>query len=152
MDFERGAPPFRFLFFSHFGKGYSKEEPMITISNIGQNTATEGQKNTPSPRTNKAETKAAVPVSPVNEEMKDSVAQISQETQKVKAQIEQIQSLTNNLGTKLQFNVNEQLGKVVVKVVDPSTDKVIKEIPSEEIQTMQIRIKEAIGLIFDQQI
>jgi len=125
---------------------------MITISNIGQNLATDGQKNTTSLRTNKADAKASVNVSPVNEEMKDSVAATSQEAQKVKAQIEQIQNLTNNLGTKLQFNVNEQLGKVVVKVVDPSTDKVIKEIPSEEIQTMQIRIKEAIGLIFDQQI
>ncbi len=129
---------------------------MITISNIGQTVATEGQKVSSSPR-NKTETKtsAAIAMSqsaPVNQELNTTAADISQETQKVKAQIKEIQDLTDNLGTKVQFNVNEQLGKVIVKVVDPSTDKVIKEIPSEEIQTMQIRIKEAIGLIFDQQI
>lgn len=54
------------------------------------------------------------------------------------------------MGRRLQFNVNEALGQIVVKVIDPSTDKVIKEIPSAEVQKMQIRIKEAIGLIFDE--
>ncbi len=125
---------------------------MITISNIGQNVATEGQKTTKSPHKDKAESTALVSEVQVNQEMNATASDISQEIQKTKAQVKQIQDLTDNLGTKVQFNVNEQLGKVVVKVVDPSTDKVIKEIPSEEIQTMQIRIKEAIGLIFDQQI
>ncbi len=124
---------------------------MITISNIAQNVATEGQKTTPSPHS-KTEKPAVQTTEQVNQEMISTAAQIAQEAQKLKAQRQQLQDLTDNLGTKLQFNVNEQLGKVIVKVVDPSTDKVIKEIPSEEIQTMQVRIREAIGLIFDQQI
>ena len=48
------------------------------------------------------------------------------------------------------FNVNEEIDKVVVKIVDPSTNKVIKEIPSEDIQKLQARIRETIGLLVDE--
>jgi len=41
---------------------------------------------------------------------------------------------------------------VVVKVVDGSTDKVIKEIPPEDIQKLVARIRETIGILFDQEI
>jgi flagellar protein FlaG len=53
---------------------------------------------------------------------------------------------------KLQFQVNKDLDEVIVKVIDSSTDKVIREIPSAEIQKLQIRIKEALGLLFDESI
>jgi len=53
---------------------------------------------------------------------------------------------------RLKFSVNEEINRVVVKVVDGSTDKVIKEIPPEEIQRLIVRIKETIGLLFDEQI
>ena len=42
------------------------------------------------------------------------------------------------------------LNAIVLKVIDPSTDKVIKEIPSREVQQMQIRIRETIGFLFDE--
>ena len=50
---------------------------------------------------------------------------------------------------RLKFSVNEEIERVVVKVVDASTDKVIKEIPPAEIQRLIARIKETIGLLFD---
>lgn len=53
---------------------------------------------------------------------------------------------------RLKFSVNEAIDRVVVKVVDGNTDKVIKEIPPEEIQRLIVRIKETIGLLFDEQI
>ena len=39
-----------------------------------------------------------------------------------------------------------------VKIVDPSTDKVIKEIPSADVQQLQIKIREAFGLLVDEKI
>lgn len=39
--------------------------------------------------------------------------------------------------TSVQFSVDEKLGQVVIKVVDPSTQKVIKQIPSEAIMKMR---------------
>ncbi len=53
---------------------------------------------------------------------------------------------------KLRFSVNEEINRVVVKVLDGQTDKLIKEIPPAEIQRLIARIKETIGLLFDEQI
>ena len=53
---------------------------------------------------------------------------------------------------RLKFSVNEELDQVVVKVIDSTTDKVIREIPPEELQKLQVKIREAVGLLFDQMI
>lgn len=49
------------------------------------------------------------------------------------------------IGKELRYNVNNELDQVVVTVVDPSTDKIIKEIPSSEVQKMRARVKDAVG-------
>ena len=56
------------------------------------------------------------------------------------------------LGHKLEFSVNSELDKVIVKVIDPETNKVIRQIPSEDLQKIQIQMKHAIGLLFDEMI
>ena len=56
------------------------------------------------------------------------------------------------MGRKLQFNVNKELNKVIVKIVDPDTEQVIKEIPSADIQKLQLRLKEVLGLLVDKKI
>ena len=53
------------------------------------------------------------------------------------------------MGRKLRFNVNNELGSVVVKIVDSNTNQVIKEIPSADMQKIKINIRKAIGIIFD---
>ncbi len=72
--------------------------------------------------------------------------------QDVKANVKQLQDIADIMGRKLRFNVNSELGKVIVKVIDPSTDKVIKDIPSAEIQQLQLIIKEVLGLLIDEKI
>lgn len=39
--------------------------------------------------------------------------------------------------TSVQFSVDEKLNQVVIKVVDPTTQKVIKQFPAEEILKMR---------------
>jgi flagellar protein FlaG len=51
---------------------------------------------------------------------------------------------------KLRFVVDRELEEVIVKVIDPATDKVIKELPPEELQRLHLKIKEMIGLLFDE--
>ena len=53
-------------------------------------------------------------------------------------------------GNKLQFNVNKELGSVVVSIVDSATNQVIKQIPSEDMQKLKLRIRKAIGSMFDE--
>ena len=51
---------------------------------------------------------------------------------------------------RLSFTMNEKLGQVVVKVIDTRTDKVIREIPPEELQHVHERIREVMGILFDE--
>ena len=85
---------------------------------------------------------------PAGSEVVDNLVQSMAE---IKADAQQMQNMSARImGRELQFNVNKELGSIVVKVVDPSTDQVVKEIPSEEIQNLKIRIRKAIGVLFDQ--
>lgn len=71
----------------------------------------------------------------------------------VNAEVERLQAeFSNNLGRKVQFNVNQELGRVVVKIVDPSTDQVIKEIPSADVQKLHINMKHISALLVDERI
>ncbi len=53
---------------------------------------------------------------------------------------------------RVELSVNDAINQVIIKVVDADTDKVIKEIPAEEIQHLIARIKETIGLLVDEKI
>jgi flagellar protein FlaG len=68
----------------------------------------------------------------------------------VKEAVKQLQDISDIMGRKLRFGINDELGKVVVKIIDSNTDKVIKEIPSTEIQQLQMHIKEVLGLLIDE--
>ena len=83
--------------------------------------------------------------------------QKEQERQKLsKLQTEQylkeILRITSIFDRELRFSVNKELDQVVVKVIDSYTDKVIKEIPPEDIIKLHTRMKEVIGLLFDKKI
>jgi flagellar protein FlaG len=53
---------------------------------------------------------------------------------------------------KLQFVVDHSSNQVIIKVIDKETDKVIKELPPEELQRLHSNLKEAIGLLFDEMV
>ena len=82
---------------------------------------------------------------------------VSEEPQKVRLtdaeverMVQEIQRATTIAGNKLNFTIDKQLDELVVKVIDPDTDKVIKEIPPVALQKLQIRMKETFGLLFDE--
>lgn len=76
---------------------------------------------------------------------------IEQNLAQIKADSQQLEKLSEIVdGRKLQFNVNKDLGSVVIKVVDSSTNQVLKEIPSEDIQKLKLRIRQTIGSLFDE--
>ncbi len=63
----------------------------------------------------------------------------------------EILRFTEIFNKKLTFNIDQDSEQVIVKVVDTETDKVIKEIPPEELQRLYSSMKEAIGLLIDEQ-
>ena len=124
---------------------------MITTGISGQALVRDGQQIISHNSVPLASKKAPQPVD-INEAMESTAKDIKKEIAEVKETVSKLQNITNVMGRKLSFNVNEELGEVVVKVIDPSTDKVIKEIPSAEIQQLQVRIKQTLGLLFDETI
>ena len=78
---------------------------------------------------------------------------IEQNLAEIKADSQQLQKMYEMVdGRKLQFSVNKELGAVVVRVVDSNTNQVLKEIPSEDIQKLKLRLRKAIGNLFDQKV
>ena len=66
--------------------------------------------------------------------------------------LQDILNMTEIFNRKLKFSIARELDKVIVKVVDSQTDKVIKEIPPKELIRLYSSLKKAIGLLVDEQI
>lgn len=84
-------------------------------------------------------------VEPAKNVMADAskvVQNLSKNIAKNKESIEQIQKISDIiLGRKTQFSVDSESGKLVVSIIDPQTNKVIKEIPSAEEQRMRAKLR-----------
>ena len=70
----------------------------------------------------------------------------------IEAQAKALERTFLAFNRRIKLSVNDAINQVVIKVVDGDTDKVIKEIPPEEIQRLIARIKETIGLLVDPKI
>lgn len=87
----------------------------------------------------------------VRQQFKASLADTKQPTsEQIQQYLRELQTISSVLNRRLRFDYNEQLEQLVVKVIDASTDKVIKELPPEELQRVHVRIREAIGLLIDE--
>ena len=128
---------------------------MNTVSTVGQTMTTDGltyKKNAVANQNGLSVNSVSAKSIPQSEIL---IAQTGQEVAEniVKTEAQDLQKLSDLvMGPKLRFNVNNELGSVIVKIVDPTTDQVIKEIPSEDIQHLKVRIRKAIGLLFDEMI
>jgi uncharacterized FlaG/YvyC family protein len=63
--------------------------------------------------------------------------------------IEALEKGIQQFNRRLKFDINKEINCIVVKVIDKDTDKIIREIPPAEIQNLILKIREAIGLLFD---
>ena len=97
---------------------------------------------------NAAQQLAATSITPTGAQVAQN---IEQNIAELKADSQALQKMTEMVGgNKLQFSVNKELGSVVVSIVDSTTNQVIKQIPSEDMQKLKLRIRKAIGTLFDE--
>ena len=124
---------------------------MNTISSIGQSLAMDGQT-----RYNPVPISAGTGSVEQTLNIADGasvVQNIEANMAQTKADVQQLQQLSDQvMGRRLQFSVNKELNSVIIRVVDPSTNKVLKEIPSEDMQRIKINMRKTMGLLFDQMI
>ncbi len=52
--------------------------------------------------------------------------------------------------TKIKYSVDEQDNGFIIKVMDKKTDKLIKEIPSHDIQVLRKHFKNHMGVLFNE--
>ena len=91
---------------------------------------------------------AALSITPTGAQVAQNIEQNMAE---IKADVQALQKMTEMVGgSKLQFSVNKELGSVVVSIVDSATNQVIKQSPSEAMQKLKLRIRKAIGSLFDE--
>ncbi len=85
---------------------------------------------------------------------KESHAKVSTTSpaREIRSAADELSSVSRIFNKRLEFEVNRELDRVVVKVIDRETDKVIKELPPEALQRLHVRIREAIGLLVDEEI
>ena len=127
---------------------------MNTISNSMVHVAMEGQtlynNKISSTSSNAVKTQPVVQqsITPTGAQVAENLAQSMAE---VKADTQELQKMSEMIAVnKLQFSVNKELGSVVISIIDSSTNQVVKQIPSEDMQKLKLRIRKAIGSIFDE--
>lgn len=81
-----------------------------------------------------------------------TVPQKTSNAAEIQVALEQLEKTSYIFDRRFKFSVNREINRIVVKVIDAATDKVIKEIPPEEIQRLAARIRETIGLLVDEKI
>lgn len=76
---------------------------------------------------------------------KENTAAASDNLKKLQDVLDEFQKKT----TALRFSIDKDGGDVIVKVVDPASGKVVRQIPPDEILAMQHQMEKIRGLLFD---
>ena len=122
----------------------------MPISSIGSNLSYTSTLELPGsrvmPEKRRIDTKALIASLPGNNE------QAAPETQNIRRTAADITQISATFNKKLQFVIDQQSDQVIVKVIDKTTDKVIKVLPPEELQRLHRKLKETIGFLFNDQV
>jgi flagellar protein FlaG len=70
----------------------------------------------------------------------------------IKATTADLERISLAFNKKLKFTIDHESHEIMVKVIDPETDKVIKVLPPEELQRLHGKIRETLGFLFDERI
>ncbi|MFZ4619429.1 MAG: flagellar protein FlaG [Bacteroidota bacterium] len=72
-----------------------------------------------------------------------------EQNQKVREVTQQLNKAMETTNTKLTFVVDQESKKAIVKVVDAETNRVIRQIPSEEAVLVAKKISRLMGILYD---
>jgi len=53
------------------------------------------------------------------------------------------------LNKRVKLSLNKEINRIIITIVEKDTDRVIKEIPCREIQSLAAHLKQAIGILYD---
>jgi len=70
--------------------------------------------------------------------------------EKLEKMAQQLQDFMGEMNRSLQFQVDEDSGRDVIKVVDKNSGELIKQYPSEEVLSLVAKLSETAGFLIDQ--
>lgn len=85
---------------------------------------------------------------PTDEKVKEKPADLREVTQMTEAMNKFVQAMNANI----RFTVHEGTNQLMVQVIDPSTNKVLKEFPSQEFLDTVAAIRDYVGILLDKKI
>ena len=71
------------------------------------------------------------------------------EREQLEKMAQQLQEFMGEMNRSLQFQVDEDSGRDVIKVLDKDTGDIIKQYPSEEMLNLVSKLSETAGLLID---
>ncbi len=78
------------------------------------------------------------------------VATYAADQSQIKKALEEANRMMKSLGGSLEFNIDQQTGKTVVRIMDTSTNQLIRQIPSEEMLAIAKSLDKLQGLLIKQ--
>jgi flagellar protein FlaG len=63
-----------------------------------------------------------------------------------------VNNLAKSLSRKLQFSYDDRIEKIIVRVMEGDSEKVIRQIPPEEMIRLSIKMDEMMGMLINQSI
>ena len=66
--------------------------------------------------------------------------------------VEKVSSAMLAYSSELNFSIDEDSGRQVVKVLDTTNDKVIRQFPSEEVLRIAKNLDKVLGVLFEQKV
>jgi len=77
----------------------------------------------------------------------------SAENERTKEMVQEMQRQIDSMNVSLEFSTYGENGKnIAIVVADKDTGKVIREIPSKELQNLYTKMREITGIIFNTQV
>ena len=66
--------------------------------------------------------------------------------------VERANELARSLSRKLNFSYDDRINKVIVRVMEGDGDKLVRQIPTEEMIRLSVRMDEIMGMLIDQDV
>ena len=103
------------------------------------------------PRQSSSNTEEARAARRSQETRPSNVSEAVKLEQAVRESVKKLNEFIRPYVTSLQFSVDKELGRVVVKIMDSETKEIIKQIPSEDVLTLTKALSKVAGLIVRQE-
>lgn len=88
-------------------------------------------------------------VTPTETGLTTSMMAEEQQLAALQERVVKLNGYMQNMNRSLQFSIDEQSGQTIVKVIDADTDKLIRQIPAEELLAVKSSLEEYRGMLLE---